>query len=97
MQYQNRPQGFAAWDYGIRKELSKRHGTPSDWLKHGPIMFEPVSATALTIENIFERECPRPFHRLPPEMRQMVYTCLKYAEHGARVLFKAELPLEPDT
>lgn len=60
-------------------------------------MVKSVSAVALTIENIFERECSRPLYRLPHEMRQMVYTYLRYAEHGAWVLFKAELPLEPDT
>ena len=60
-------------------------------------MVKSVSAVALTIESIFERECPRTLYRLPHEMRQMVYTCLKHAEHGAWVLFKAELHLEPDT
>lgn len=34
-----RPQGFAAWDYGTKAELSRTHWNPNDWRKHSPIMF----------------------------------------------------------
>jgi hypothetical protein len=88
------PQGFAAWDYGTIEELSKTHRIPGEWLKHGPIMFEPGSTIAPTIENIFERQRQGPFCRLPPEVRQMVYSYLRYDEHGARVRFAADLPLK---
>lgn len=91
---ETKPQGFAAWDYGTIEELSKTHRTPGDWLKHGPIMFEPGSTIAPTIENIFERQRRGPFCRLPRELRQMVYSYLRYDEHGARVQFAADLPLQ---
>lgn len=86
------PQGFAAWDYGTEAELSRTHRTPSDWCRHGPILFEPVCDVALTIEAIMEeRENPMPFFRLPLELREVVYGYVRFARYANRIRFTADL------
>ena len=86
-----KPQGFAAWDYGTAEALSQTHNKPSDWCKHGPIVFEPVCDVAVTIKAVMERECPMPFFRLPPELREEVYGYLRWAEYADRIRFTADL------
>ena len=86
-----RLQGFSAWDYGTKAELSQTHRKPSDWCKHaGPILFEPVCDAALTVRAIMERETPMPFSRLPPEIREVVYTYLRYGSNAGKIWFTAD-------
>lgn len=49
-----------------------------EWPDHGPIRFEPVSAVAQTLKDIFERERPSPYFTLPYEIRQEIYAYLRY-------------------
>ena len=86
-----KPQGFAAWDYGSEKELLRTHQKPSDWCKHGAIVFEPVCDVAVTVKAILEREAPMPLFRLPPELREEVYGYLRFAEYADRIRFTADL------
>lgn len=86
-----KPQGFAAWDYGSEKELLRTHGKPSDWCKHGPIVFEPVCDVAVTVRAVLEREAPMPLFRLPLEVREEVYAYLRFAEYADRIRFRADL------
>ena len=55
---------------------------PISWPDCGPIHLEIVSAVALTLECIFEREKPQPFHRLPRELREQIYEYLRYKERA---------------
>lgn len=82
-----KPQGFAAWDYGTEEQLLQSHRTPSDWCKHGPIVFEPVCDVALTIKPIMEREKP-----MPPELRDGVYEYPRYAHYADKIPFTAQQP-----
>lgn len=90
-----RTMGYVAWDYGQAHELRESHLNQQDWNKHGPIIFEPVSAVALTIKTIFERERPQPFFSLPPEMRDQVYEYVRQSERADEVRFTAKEGREP--
>ena len=87
--------GYVAWDYGYVHELQGTHSNREDWTKHGPIVFESVSAVALTIKAIFEREKPKPFFTLPLELRDQVYEYLRWSEHADEVRFTAKEGREP--
>lgn len=87
--------GYVAWDYGYAHKLQETHSNWEDWNKHGPIKFEPVSAVALTIKAIFEREKPKPFFSLPLELRDQVYEYLRWSEHADEVRFTAKEGREP--
>ena len=52
-----------------------------------PVVFEKVSAVALTLKTIFEREGPQPFIRLPYELRERVYDLLRFCEGAGTVHF----------
>ncbi|CAF9933459.1 hypothetical protein IMSHALPRED_009373 [Imshaugia aleurites] len=79
----NRIMGYVIWNYGHAHELVPE----GNWKNHGPIIFEPVSAVARTIEMIFERERPRPFFRLPRELRDQVYEYVKRSERANEARF----------
>ena len=82
-----RAMGYVSWDYGHAHELRKSHRNREDWKKHGPIIFEPVSAVALTIRAVFERERPKPFFTLPLELRDQVYEYVRWSERADEARF----------
>lgn len=87
--------GFVAWDYGYAHKLQETHTNREDWTKHGPIQLEPVSAVALTIKAVFEREIPKPFFSLPLELRDQVYEYLRWSERADEARFTAKDGREP--
>lgn len=87
--------GYVTWDYGRAHELREKYPNQGDWDKHGPIIFEPVSAVALTIKAIFEREKPKPFFSLPLELRDQVYEYMRWSERANEVRFTAKESREP--
>lgn len=60
---------------------------PATWPDCGPIYLDTVSEVALTLERIFEREKPQPFHRLPRDLREQIYGYLRYKEGAKYVDF----------
>ena len=73
-------QSFAAWSYGKNgSQEVLNQALASDSHRNGPIIFEHVSAVALKIEAIFEREQSRSFFTLPPELRDLVYSYLRHS------------------
>lgn len=92
-----RTMGYVAWDYGHAHELREAHRDQQDWNKHGPIIFEPVSAVALIIKTIIEREKPQPFFSLPQELRDQVYEYVRQSERADEVRFTAKEGREPHT
>lgn len=73
--------GFPAWDYGTKAKLSRDQRRPRDWCRHGPIIFETCSTLAPIIKAAFERERPMPLFLLPLELRDEVYSNLKYTDY----------------
>lgn len=67
------------------------------WRKHGPIVFEPVSAVALNIKASFERERPEPFFILPQVLRDQVYDYVRHSERADDARFTAKEGREPHT
>lgn len=82
-----KPQGFATWHYGLKCKKVKAYWT-TEWCKNGPILFEPVSAAGSATEAFLEREKPMPFFRLPVEIRNHIYDCLKFHVEADIVRFK---------
>ena len=87
--------GYATWDYGYAHEFRGKMSSQGDWNKHGPIILEPVSAVALTIKAIFERERPEPFFSLPLELRDQVYEYVRWSERAHEVRFTAKKGRRP--
>lgn len=91
----SRTMGCATWDYGHAHELRKKTSNKGGWNKHGPIVLEPVSAVALTIKAVFEREKPKPFFSLPLELRDQVYEYVRWSERADEVRFTAKKGCRP--
>lgn len=70
--------GFSTWKY-LDEDLDPEEA-PDQWPSNGRIEFEPILDGWDEIEEMLEREQPRPFFSLPIELRQMIYDYLKYGE-----------------
>ena len=71
------------------QESSIRVPSPAMWPDHGPIHFEIVSEVASILRCIFEREQPKPFGKLPPELREEIFEYLRFKERARYTDFVA--------
>ncbi|KAI4201819.1 MAG: hypothetical protein LQ350_003019 [Teloschistes chrysophthalmus] len=78
--------GFERWK--PFDEASEDPATvPAQWPSLGRIEFEPVPAGWDEIEQMLERERPMPLFRLPTELREEIYDCVKFGKSAETVLF----------
>ncbi|KAI4107736.1 MAG: hypothetical protein L6R37_001421 [Teloschistes peruensis] len=78
--------GFECWK--AFDEASEEPATvPAQWPSLGRIEFEPVVTGWDEIEHMFERERPMPMFKLPMELREEIYDCVKFCESARTVFF----------